>query len=567
MSPASVRLRWAPLAFVLIALVLFFVANRAAYKGYFSDDDLVNIGWPSFVGNDVFVKGLLSPEFSPDNFRPPGFLYYRYLARAFKLYYPPYVAVLQALHLLNVLLLFWLLRRLNFSALTAAAGALFYLFHAAVLEVFWKPMYIFDVLCATFCLLALLLYVRGRWILALVPFWLAYKSKELAVMLPFALLAYEFFMGKRQWKRLVPFFLISLSFGLQALWGNRALPRASPYAMHFSLPALRDSIIFYSSAIFFLPWAGLALLLLPVFIRDRRLYVGLAFMAALLVPMLALPGRLMSAYWYVPLIGLCIVVAAIAARAPRWAVALFFIIWFPLNYALMRDKRREILALSDENRWYTTGLQEFARHAPPLKAVVYQGTPEHMAYWGIDGAIHAVFGPTVQIAWYKDPAGVERVLPETPMALVGYYPVPHTVKGLLRTSNKLESYIRFDDEPPYFQLGEGWDRDEGGWHWIAPQAELRLCRPASATLFEIAASVPAAILERGGPSKVTVLEDGRPLGTQTLTGRSVQHLHWTLAAGDPGDRKITIRSEPARRLPGDARNLGIMVHAIGYVTP
>ena len=565
MSPPSVR-RAAAFALVLTALLLFFVANRAAYKGYFSDDDLVNIGWPTYVGDDVFVKGLLSPLFSPYNFRPVGFLYYRYLGRAFHLDYPPYVAALQALHVLNVLLLYWLLRRLDLPPPAAVAGASFYLFHAAVLEAFWKPMYIFEVLCATFCLLAFLLYLRGRWILALVPFWLAYKSKELAVTLPAALLAYEYFMGKRQWKRLIPYVLISLSFGLQAIFVNRAMPHDNPYAMHFSMRVLWDCIAFYSSALFFVPFAGLALLLLPVFVRDRRLYVGLVFVAALLAPMLVLPGRLISVYWYVPMIGLSIAVAVIAARVPQWAIALFFIAWFPLNYILLRDKRREILALADENRWYTTGLQQFARHVPPLKAVVYQGTPAHMAYWGIQGAIQQVFGPTVQIAWYKDPAQLQHALAETPMALVGYYPVPHAVKGLLRSKNELESYIRFNEEPPYFQLGEGWHRDEGGWHWIAPQAELTLCRPQGATAFEIAASLPPDSIQRDGPARVTVSEDGRMLGTRILGESSVQRLHWDLAGGDPGDRKITIRSEPVRRLAGDSRELGIVVRAIGYVT-
>jgi antibiotic biosynthesis monooxygenase (ABM) superfamily enzyme len=73
----------------------------------------------------------------------------------------------------------------------AAAACVFFAPHPGYFEAVWKPAYIFDILCATFCLLSLLSYVRGRWIVSFLCFWLAYKGKELAVMLPFVLAAYE----------------------------------------------------------------------------------------------------------------------------------------------------------------------------------------------------------------------------------------------------------------------------------------------------------------------------------------------------------------------------------------
>src|SRR5438309_947254 len=49
----STRLRVAmkPLALFLIAAALFLVANRGAYQGYFSDDDLSNLSWPTFLSD------------------------------------------------------------------------------------------------------------------------------------------------------------------------------------------------------------------------------------------------------------------------------------------------------------------------------------------------------------------------------------------------------------------------------------------------------------------------------------------------------------------------------------
>lgn len=562
--------RWILLACFLVAAVLFFAANRPAYKGYFSDDDLDNLGWPAYVDNAVYYHGLLTLKLDAYNFRPVGDLYYRYLYRTFHLNYRPYVAVLQLLHALNVILLFFVLGRLGFSEPSAGAGALFYAFHAAVLEAYWKPMYIFDVLCGTLCLAALLLYIRGRWILALLPFWLAYKSKEIAIMLPVALLAYELWLGRRKWKRLIPYFVISLSFGLQALWWNSSVSSANAYALEFSPQALWKSIAVYSSSILFLPYAGLALLLLPVLVRDRRLYLGLVLMAATFVPLLALSGRIHAVYWYVPMMGLAIAVAAVAARAPRWAIALFFVLWFPVNYMVLREKRREILAIADENRWYTTGLLDYARLAPALQTVVYDGIPAHVSRVGVAGAIHLAFGPKVNAVWYHDP-GAAEAMAQAPMAMVSYYPVERQVRGLLRRRNVPgdQSYIRFSHETLASRLGSGWYDGAAGPRGTEPSAELSMYRPAGASEWEVVASPPPDGVARDGPARVTVFENGKPLGSQTLSGSSgePQALRWKLQPGNPGVTGLRIVSEPSWRAREDSRELGIAVYAIGYVSP
>lgn len=541
-----VRKRWLPLAFFLAFSVLFFFANRAAYKGYFFSDDLDKLGWPTLIPIQDYYREILSPKFSPLNFRPIGYLYYRFLGNTFHLYFPPYIAVLQAFHLLNVILVFLLLRRLRFSEFAAGAGALLYMFHAAVIFIYWRPEYIFEVLCSGLCLITMLLYVRGRWLVALIPFWLAYKSKEIAVTLPAALLAIEWFLGERKWKRLIPYFLISLSFGLQAVWHNRSIAPEAGYALRFSPAVLWNSVAFYSSAIFFVPFAGLLLLLLPFFVRDRRLYVGLIFMVSLFVPMLVLPSRQESVYWYIPMIGLTMVLAAIAVRTPRWAMVLFFVFWLPLNYAMLRPERRSLLAVADQHRWYMTGLLQYARRVPPLKAVVFAGTPEYMGSWGVEGGIRLAFGNSVDAVWYHSPRAQEAMA-EIPMAIVDYNPMTHALKGMLRTHRELQSYIRFSDVVPEPQFGEGW----GGagadpQRWISSQADVTLYRSAESKQFEIVVS---------GPAEVTVLEDGRSLGSRTLSGPGTQTLRWVLDNAAAGNKKITIQTH----------DRPTVVQAFGYV--
>ena len=556
-------------ALALAVALLFVATNRGAYQGYFSDDDLENLSWPTYVGNDVYARALVSPVFEGFNFRPVGDLYYRSLYRIFHLNYRAYVAVLQLMHIVNAVLLVALLARLGFSAWAAGAGALFFIFHAAALEAYWKPMYVFDVLCCAFCLTACLLYIRGHWILALVPFWLAYKSKEIAIMLPVALLAYEWLLGERKWKRLIPYFAISLSFGLQALWWDVNFPPDNPYALRFRPQALFQTVAAYSSSILFLPFAGFAWLLLPLFLRERRLYLGLILAGSLLFPMLALPGRVESVYWYVPMVGLGMAVAVVASRVPRWAVAAFFVFWLPVNYAVLREKRRSILAIADENRWYTTGLLDYARRVPALKAVVFQGIPAHVQRFGVEAAIHVVFGPGVATAWYLD-AGVRTALAQTPMAIVTYYPVERLVRGLLRTSDVPggQSYVRFEDARQESQLGPGWYERVAGGRESAPKASVALYRPAGASEFELAAAWPPARGPQDATPQITVFENGRSMGTQILP-RSAQpsRLHWKLPAGEPGVCDITILTEPARLAPGDARDLGAVVYSAGYVSP
>src|ERR1700694_2003209 len=297
----SIRRLPLPAVFFAIAAGLFLIANRASYKGYFMDDDLNTLSWARNGDVSTFLSWLVSPRFHPENFRPVGAFYYRIFGGLFGLRYPPYVAALHMIHFCNVIVLYLILQRLKIPPVESGAGALFFMFNVATLDIYWKPMYVFDLLCGTFCLLTLLLYIRGNWILGLVTFWLAYKSKEVVVMLPLALLAYELLEGQKRWKRLIPYVLISLNFGLQGLLLNPNTHNA--YALHFRLGTNWQTFTYYSSELFFVPYV---LLLAAILLRSRLTYFGLITAIVLLSPMLVLQGRQFAAYWYVPLIGIAV---------------------------------------------------------------------------------------------------------------------------------------------------------------------------------------------------------------------------------------------------------------------
>jgi hypothetical protein len=178
--------------------------------------------------------------------------------------------------------------------------------------------------------------------------------------------------------------------------------------------------------------------------------------------------------------------------------------------------------------------------------------------------VQEVFGRNVRAVWYLDPRAQEA-LAEVPMAIVGYYPVSHSVKGLLRVRDEPESYISFTDEPPAFQLGRGWYNDDAASRWIEPKAEIFLRRPVGSREFEIVAFVPPESLRKDGPAHITVIEDETSLGTQTLS--EPRPLRWRLPDGAAGVHRIAIVTEPVRHGAGDPRDLGIAVRAIGYVAP
>src|SRR6266566_3296655 len=336
-------------ALLLATAALFLIANRAAYRSYFSDDELNNIRWTRELDTVDYVKGLLTPRFFTNNFRPVGHYYFREMSLWFGLDFPKYLPILHLAHILNVWLLWLLARRLGFSPLASSLGAFFFAFHMALFDIFWKPMYVFDLFCATFSLAAILLYAQRRYVLSFVAFWLAYKSKELAVMLPAVLACYEFWLAdKKNRKALIPFFALSLWFGLQGIVGNPSVD--TEYTFHFTVDAFRTCVSYYASRIFFLPYAGLALLALPLLVRDRRLWLGCAMLCLFFLPLLFLPGRLFSAYCYLPLTGVALMIAALASSSRLMpVVALFSAVWIPWDVLELRRSQREARLIGAEN--------------------------------------------------------------------------------------------------------------------------------------------------------------------------------------------------------------------------
>ena len=396
----------AGVAWFLLLAALFLAMNRDAYRGYFRDDEIDNLSWAPHVPVADFLKGVATPRFFENNFRPVGHFYFHAAEAFFGLEFPGYVAVIHILHLLNVWLLWFLARRLGASPLAAAAACAFFAFHMALFDALWKPMYVFDVSCATFCLLSLIFYSHGRWLFSFLAFWLAYKCKELAVMLPVALACYELWFGKRRWKPLAPFFLVSASFGLQGMLMNPN--RDDDYTFRFTAAALAKTSMFYAGRVFLIPYLGFAVPLAAALARNRRTWFGLAVMALFFLPLLFLPGRLYSAYCYLPFTGLALAIAGIAETSHVVSLALFFALWLPMDIHSLRMQRRETLAQDAEVRTWVTTAAKFAATRPQVNGFVFSGAPAGFERWGVEGALRYLFDRNdLKVAYEGEPAATE----------------------------------------------------------------------------------------------------------------------------------------------------------------
>ena len=405
---------------MLAVVAAFILLNRSAYDGFFTDDELDNLSWGPGYPLVRYFTTLLGPFFATDNFRPVGHLYFKMMGRLFGLDFPPYMTPVFGFHLLNGGLLYAILRRLKVGMWQSVGGAAFFLLSAGAFDAYWKPMYVFDLFCTTFCLLSLLFYAHGRTVLAFIAYWLAYRSKELAVMLPAVLVLYEYWFGERRFLKLIPFLLASASFGVQGILFNPNKDKNNDYTFHFTLDALRATIPFYASRILLFPFSGIALFALAL-VRDRRVWFGLAGMAIVATTLLFLPGRQFIAYAYLPIAFATIAIASAPARIrPAWMWVLLAL-WMPWNFRELRHDKRAKLAADDEAYTFVSQIMQWGVKHRDVETLIYEGVPVNFHHWGTTAAwniAHRVgpfrdhrFGP--HAFWFDSPEATAAMKSET----------------------------------------------------------------------------------------------------------------------------------------------------------
>lgn len=550
------------LAWLLMAVV-FVIVNRAAFEGYFSDDDLDNLSWTTVVAENALPAELVSPVFSEKNVRPVGAYFYRWTGRAFGLDYQKYIPWLFGLHLLNGALLYLLLRRKECSEQGAWAGMLFFVFHAALLEAWWKPMYIFDLSCATLILLSWLL-IRNYWPLAWLAFWLAYKAKEIALFFPVLLLMDALLLQQGRLWVVTPFLLTSLSFGVQAVLVNRA--RDNNYTLRFGLESLWVCLSFY--------WrqAGLsrfgAALLLPLAYlgKDKQVWISLAGCLALMTPLLFLPTRLFSVYLYVPFVALAVAVGFSLAKVPRWALALGMGLWLLWNWQVLRQKRNEELQAGQETRAFVEQLKESHQRRPFGDRVVIDSVPPRLRPHGVRGALRLISGNS-QIAVLNSEQEVKGQLEANQeYAALSWsgaqkkLEVDYHQLGEARLTN-----LEFAVPSALWQLGSGWYEKDGGFRWTAKEAVAYLAgNPYSRTL-QVRYNIAQQLVEAVGTVRVKLYLNGEFVGESGFSQAGIPVVDYPLPKTYGGKTEVKFIVSPGFEPPGDGRMLGVAIWGLGFV--
>jgi hypothetical protein len=444
--------------------------------------------------------------------------------------FPVWLASLHLLHLLTVGLLWLIVRRLGARPAAAAAGVLFFAVHMAAFLCYWRPMYVFDVLCGLFTLLCLYTYMRGSLVLSLISFWLAYKSKEMAAAIPAILLAYEWYFGGRRWWRVLPFALISSSFIAQAFLHNRT--RDNSYSLRFSPAALWTCLAYYGKHIGLVSYSGVVLLLLPLVKRDRRVVFGLWAALCLMGPMLLLPGRLSEAYLYLPIAGVALAIAFVLEGRSRWAAPVFTALWLAGNFTMLERMAPYELEVGRQNRDYFEQVFEMARRHPYLRAVVFRNVPLDMSENGVAATFRmALKDPSARVVWVHSPAAPETAKLDDFVSTEWDHGRRELLYVTRRKGQQYEPFVKIGVLPPPWQLDRGWHAPYGeGVCWSYPRAGATLRLPESPREFCVQMNLEPAQVPSQGAFSVTATIGGMPQPPRSFTAGGKQEAVWPIDA-------------------------------------
>ena len=271
-------------------------------------------------------------------YRPVGGIYYSVLYHFYGLNPLPYHLVTAALLLLNIWLAYRFASSISGSQLTGGLSALLVAYHPDMIDLIYRPAFIYDVACFTFyyCALNYYIWVRmtgrrmtaGRVCIFVLLYIGALESKEMAVTLPLMTVLYELFWRlpypwsvARGWnwakKAGGPSLLaaiVTVAFVVGKAFGAESLLRMEAYRPVITWHRYIDSTTRFVNTVLYQGWddgffgCGKVLLLAvgALFIawktRSRHLRLMWFLIVVSPLPITFVPGR-GGACLYIPLMG------------------------------------------------------------------------------------------------------------------------------------------------------------------------------------------------------------------------------------------------------------------------
>ncbi len=294
-----------------------------------------------FMGGLSWHFATILPHFAYND-RPVGFALERYWFEAFGFHYRPQLLFFLSIHFANLLLGFFLMRRMGASVpATLAALCVFGTLSTTAQTVTYLGA-IFDVLCLFLmlaCTLAFLSKKPGAAALSALLFYLALRTKEFAIVLPLLLLAIAYFEKTlhRLWIHLSIWAVFLVQYGVLIRRMIPTIPAGNPYTIHADPRTILTSFLFFTSLIFHEeahPRRAALILLLVIAIAAYALYRrrgwilwAVAAYVLTLLPVTIIPGNRAQFYVYAPAIFLLFAAAltledlidlATANQRTRW---------------------------------------------------------------------------------------------------------------------------------------------------------------------------------------------------------------------------------------------------------
>jgi hypothetical protein len=316
-----------------IGATLTVLAYLAIFAGdgifaYFTPDDMMNLYFAWF-----------RPPLHID--RPLGALFYRGLFAAFGENPMPYRIVCFGLLLANLALLYVFCARLSRSREIAALACLLGAYHAHLADIYYSTGTLYDLLCGVFLMGAFVYYTgireRGqspRWTqvsIFLVLYLAALGAKEMAVMLPAFVLAYELVCVERASRSaratlrvLVPAAVVTILVLIFKVAGPGKMLENSSYRPHLAWSTFTEAWehyafdLFYGKIVFnqvrlLVLWT--LMLAIACFVRRRTLLFAFLFLFLGILPVAFIsPRGFFAIYLTLPGWYLFIATTLVAAR-------------------------------------------------------------------------------------------------------------------------------------------------------------------------------------------------------------------------------------------------------------
>ena len=250
---------------------------------------------------------------------------------------------------------------------------------------------------------------------------------------------------------------------------------------------------------------------------------------------------------------------------------ILILIWLPLNYREMQGRRKEQLAIGDQNRQYMGYVNQLLADAPATDAFVFDGSPAGLHPWGVRAAVTYAARPRRGIEQAEVRTKEALELAKRPnLAYLLWIPGRERFYTVWRTKDTPDiPYIAMNERTPLWQLGAGWHGLEIDFQWTNLVADARIARPADATRFEILVNVGPQLIQALKKVKMQVLIDGGTVGEQEFTTPGWRTVGFDVApSGSSTSAQVEFRSSPGF-FYGDGNAdeaLGIAIGGFGFPT-